>query len=217
MRRHSLIVAAAACLFALPAAAEFSVKVSTSRSDPDAYVGVHSGTEQLELFVFTDGAANRGGEFGLTLEGAECLGFMPDTANAWLTLPVAKPYPGTIAQAKAGDECIEPPVCFGKLILKPTTAGGRIVVDVIPSERVGDAAILQCDYGATNWFLAYPAVVNPGNEKRPVPHIVKRTGDPDPVLDEPLEEAAADTAVKSEKLLEKPDAQKSDSEKPKTP
>lgn len=176
---HLLIVALGATFLARPAAAaEYSVKVSVSRSDPDAYTAVHPGTDYLDLFVFVDGRPNRGGEFGLSLEGAECVAFQPDTALAWITLPVKKPYPGTIAQAKSGDECADPPVCYGKMTVKPTTPGGRIVVQPIPSERAQDAAILGCDYGATNWFVAYPAVINPGDEKMPEPHVVQRPGDP---------------------------------------
>jgi hypothetical protein len=173
-----MLVAALVAAPAHPAvAAQYAVKVSLSRQDPDQDVGTHPGKDPVAFYVFADGAPNRGGEFGLTLVGADCVGFVPDSANAWMTLPVANPYPGTISQAKGGEECPDPPVCYGKLLVMPKTPGGRIVVDVIPSERAQDAAILGCDLEATNWFVAYPAVLNPGKEKLPEPHVVARPGE----------------------------------------
>ncbi|MFN8179306.1 MAG: hypothetical protein U0167_15345 [bacterium] len=192
--RHFLATVLLAGLVALPAlATEYTVKVSLSRKDPNVSVGENAGTDPVEFYVFVDGHPTKGGEFGLSLDGGECIGFEPDPDLPWITLPLVRPYPGTISQATAGDKCADPPVCFGKLLVKPDEAGGRIVVDLIPSTRAKDAAILDCNLKATNWFVAYPAVVNKGSQEPPVPHVVQRPGDPPQMI--PDEEAPAPTAV----------------------
>jgi hypothetical protein len=188
MVRRALVVFVLSWAVALPAvAAEYTVKVSLSRKDPNVSVGENNGTDPIEFYVFEDGAPTRGGEFGLSLEGGECIGFVPDPDLPWISLPMMHPYPGTIAQAIAGDKCQDPPVCFGKLLVKPSKAGGRIVVDLIPSIRAKDAALLACDLSATNWFIGYPAVLNKGSEEPPAPHLVQRPGDPPVVIPVPEE------------------------------
>jgi len=179
--RPSLVAFALASLLALPAwgadATEFTVKISLSRKDPNVSAGDHAGTDPVEFYVFVDGHPTRGGEFGLRLEGAECLGFEPDVDLPWVTMPMVRPYPGTIAQATAGDDCHDPPVCFGKLLVKPAKPGGRIVVDVIPSVRAKEVTLLKCDLSSATAFVAYPAVVNKGTQAAPAAHVVERPPD----------------------------------------
>jgi len=168
-----------------PAVAEdqFSVKVSLSHDDPDLAVVESSDAPLLEFFVFADGGPLRGGEFGLHLEGGQCVTFIPDPDTGWMVLPVIRGYPGTISQAITGEDCQPSPICFGKLLVTPSAPGARVVVDVKPSERAGDAAIINCDHGSANWFYAFPAVVNPGSEPPPAPHVVVRPENPpDPEL-----------------------------------
>ena len=161
-----------------------SVRISLSREDPTLHVGRHEGTGPVAFYVFTDGARNRGGEFGLRVEGGECLGFIIDPEAPWIPLPMIRPYPGTIAQVTAGEDCHEAPLCLGQLLVTPSREGGRVLVDVIPSERASEVTILGCDYGATSWFVAYPAVVN-GDEDSPAePHMVSRPSDPLQLLPE---------------------------------
>jgi hypothetical protein len=172
------ILSLAGLLAGTAPAAEPTVKISLSAQDPDEGLATHATTDVLEFWVFVDDVPNRGGEFGLVLEGGTCLGFIPDPDEPWIVLPMVRPYPGTIAQARAGDDCPDPPVCFGKLLVKPATAGGRVIVDVIPSERAQEVTLLNCDYSATNWFTAFPAVVNGNGSTDPVPHLVSRPSDP---------------------------------------
>ncbi len=183
--------------------AEGSIKVSLSATDPNVAAGKHATTDVLEFYVFADGMANRGGEFGLVLEGGECLGFLTNEDTAWVVMPGVKPYPGTISQVCVGLDCPEPPVLYGKLLVKPTAAGKRIVVDVIPSERSLDVAILRCDNTPVNEIAAHPAVVNGGQETDPVPHLLARPPDTLPVTEEsadtnepPAEPPAEGTADK---------------------
>ena len=60
----------------------------------------------------------------------------------------------------------------------------RVVVDVMPSERADEVAIVGCDYEASNWFMAYPAVANPGKEPMPLSHSVSKPEEPAPSADE---------------------------------
>jgi hypothetical protein len=160
---------------------EASVKISLSRTDPNASSGVHATTDLIEFFVFADGMSNRGGEFGLVLEGGQCLGFLPDEETAWVVLPGVRPYPGTISQAVVGEDCPEPPLCYGRMFVKPSEAGKRIVVDVIPSERSQDVAILRCDNNTVGTIMVHPAVVNGGQDTDPTPHVLTRPPDAPPL------------------------------------
>jgi hypothetical protein len=190
--RHVAAAVGLAVLVASPAlGGQYTVKVSLSRKDPNVSVGKHVGTDPVEFYVFVDGEPTRGGEFGLSLEGGECLGFQPDPDLPWISLPMVHPYPGTIAQATAGEKCVGPPTCFGKLIVKPSSKNARIVVDVIPSTRANEAEVIDCDLSPTNWFVAYPAVVNPGSQEPPAPHVVQKPGDPPIVFPDPNEKPPA--------------------------
>jgi hypothetical protein len=145
-----------------------AVKISLSAEDPDVHTQEHSGMEPVVFHVFVDGLSLRAAEFGLVVSGGEFLEFNIDTQKVWVPLPVPDPYPGTIAQA--GIDCYEPPVYFGKLIVRPTQSGERIVVDAIPSERDQQAVFQLCDFDATNGFMAFPAAVN---SRPPPPHEVE--------------------------------------------
>ena len=157
-----------------------SVKISLSAGNPDLSSGTHEGKDPISFWLFSDGERTRGGEFGLVLSGGTCLGFVVDPEVGWVSLPMNKPYPGTIAQVTIGDECRETPLCFGTLTVLPDVAGGRITVDVIPSERAQDVTMIACDYHSINVVRACPAVVNGGNAPPPAPHLVARPPDPGP-------------------------------------
>jgi hypothetical protein len=145
---------------AAPEVSEFSVKVSLSRSDPNVQTGTSDAREVLEFFLFVDdGEMIAGGEFGITIEGGQLLGYVLDTERPWVPLPLADAYPGTVGQARAGDQCPDRPVCFGKMLVSPDRPGGRVALDVTPSER-GEATILHCDLSTVDGFAAYPAAYN---------------------------------------------------------
>lgn len=177
IRPAVITVAVLSALLAPPALGEepdrFSIRISLSPDDPDVYAGTHEGTEPLDFWVFAVGERTRGGEFGLSLSGATCVGFVVDADVPWVSLPLVRPYPGTIAQVTAGQDCYESPLRLGKLTVQPLAAGGRVTVDVIPSERAQDVTMLDCDYQGTNVLLAYPAAVNAGDDV-PAPHLVWR-------------------------------------------
>lgn len=157
---------------------DYSVKLSVSRENPDASVGTHAGTEPLPIWVFVTGDRLRGGEFGLSLSGAVFVGFAPDTSHPWVTLPMSDPYPGTIAQVTAGDECYGTPLCFGQLTVVPTMDGASIIVDVIPSERARDVTIVDCDYKPTTVVEAHPVLVNGGTAPLPSHRLQRPEGGP---------------------------------------
>ncbi len=182
LRNRSALAFALAVLVAGPAAGQdnverFTIRVSLSEDDPGAHAGTHPGTEPLEFWVFGDGDRSRGGEFGLALSGGTCVSFIPDADLPWVSLPMVQPYPGTIAQVTAGPDCYDSPLRYGKLTVMPSVAGGRIVVDIIPSERARDITIVDCDYLSTHVVLAYPAVVN-GDADAAMPHVVAKPADP---------------------------------------
>ena len=159
-------------LLALPAAAEFEVKVSLSAEDPDVNT-LETDAETVDFFLFIDGKDTRGGEFGIAIEGGEFVQYVLDTGNAWIVWPMANPYPGTIAQV--GNDCYEAPVLLGKMTVRPAEPGGAVSLDVIPSMRAQDATMIHCDETGAYTFRAYPASVNcePGE-----PHAV--VGDHEP-------------------------------------
>ncbi|GJM45241.1 MAG: hypothetical protein DHS20C21_20830 [Gemmatimonadota bacterium] len=148
----------------VPTEAGMSVKVSTSRDDANLQHTDSKAEGDLEFFVFVDGGMTRGGEFGLAIDGAEFVSFLIDTEQAWMTLPMANPYPGTIAQAIAGPYCSDAPTYFGKLTVTPNERGGRVVVDVIPSLRSDQAVLLNCDNEPIAQLRAFPATVNGGGK-----------------------------------------------------
>jgi hypothetical protein len=154
-------LALAALSLPAPSAAERAIKVSFSPEDPNVQTIEHPTLDELAVYVFADGEATRGGEFGLVIEGADFIRYEVDTFFAWLTMPLPNPYPGTISQA-TGPDCLPSPAYFGKLILKPQKSGERIVIDVIPSLWSGSAALLNCETEMMNGLRAYPATANPG-------------------------------------------------------
>jgi len=170
IRFHHRAPCAALCLLLAGTAAYGvpTVKISLSAEDPNVHAREHSDTEPITFYVFVDGMSLRAAEFGLEIQGGEFVEFLIDTKKPWIPLPIPDPYPGTIAQA--GIDCYEPPVYFGRLIVQPTQAGEKIVVDAIPSERDEQALFQMCDFDATNGFVAYPAAVN---SKPPPPHEVE--------------------------------------------
>jgi len=156
-------------LLAVPAAAPaadpeepadlYSVKISLSREDPDLH-SVESDADLLEFYLFVDGAPTRGAEFGVEIHGGTLVAYVIDTDKAWVTLPMENPYPGTIAQVKAGQDCFEPPVYFGRLMIAPDTPGGTVETHVIPSVRAGQAAVIHCDQSGSFAVTGYHAAVN---------------------------------------------------------
>lgn len=182
LRNRPALALALAVLVSGPAfgqedAERFSIRISLSADDPEMQTGTHEGTDLLDFWVFADGDRSRGGEFGLALSGGTCVSFIPDTDLPWVSLPMVRPYPGTIAQVTAGADCYEPPLRFGKLTVKPSVPGGRILVDVIPSERAQDITVVDCDFLSTNVLLAHPAVVN-GGGATVAPHFVSKPSAP---------------------------------------
>lgn len=157
------IAAAAGAQEAPPPAPEvsgFSVKVSLSRTDPNVQTGTSDAAEYLEFFLFVDdGEMIAGGEFGVSIEGGKLIGYVLDSERPWIPLPLVDPYPGTVGQARVGDPCPSPPLCFGKMLVKPDRPGGRVALDVRCSDR-GEAAILHCDLTTEDGFAAYPAAYN---------------------------------------------------------
>ena len=94
------------------------------------------------------------------------MSFQGDTSRVWATMPMANPYPGTIAQVIVGPECADPPLFFGTLTVRPHEPGARVVVDVIPSLRADAADVLDCDNVAVGTLWAHPATVNGAGENR---------------------------------------------------
>lgn len=184
MRRFFPALAAAALGVATVAAAQaadsteptYSVKVSLSPDDPDVHTGTHPGDDYVEFYLFVDGGPTRGAEFGIQVEGGQFLGYiLDDDEFGWVPLPMPRPYPGTVAQAVARSECADPPLCFGRMLVKPDRPGGQVTLDVTPSRRAGLAAILHCNMKTSSGFLAYPAALN--GDPPPV-HEVVATGVP---------------------------------------
>lgn len=147
------------------APAESAVKVSLSAENPDVQA-MDSDADLIDFYVWIDGQAAAGAEFGLALEGAECQDFVMahDDRHHWMALPMSDPYPGTIAQILTGKQCAEAPVCLGRLVAKPNTPGGKVTVDVIPSLRAAHASLVNCDYTTKDGVMTYSAVANGGDD-----------------------------------------------------
>lgn len=137
----------------------YSVKISLSREDPDVRT-MKSDEELIDFHVFVDGAPTRGAEFGIEIEGGTLVAYVIDTDNAWVSLPLENPYPGTIAQAKVGTDCMEPPVYFGRLMVAPDRPGGTVELRVIPSARAGQTAVIHCDQSGSFELTGYHAAAN---------------------------------------------------------
>jgi len=172
--RRLLACLPAAVLLALPAAGRsaepvYSIKVSLSREDPDVHTMSKTMGEFAEFFLFLDGDEAKGAEFGIDIQGGQLYGYIIASEVPWVALPMPDPYPGTVAQVRAGGECFDPPLYFGRMLVKPDSPDGVVALNVIPSLRAEQAAILECDNEAVNRFLAYPAAIN----GEPVaPHVV---------------------------------------------
>jgi hypothetical protein len=174
------ILLVAALTLASPAAAQDeastppSVKVSLSREDPD----LHSGPVDeafVEFFLFVDGVALTGVEFGAVIEGGTLLAYALDTSRYWVPTPLVDPYPGTISQFRMGADCYEPPVFLGRLLVRPEKPGGRVVVDITPSEANQEALFMDCQgEGVRGTLHAHPACAN---GTPPGPHAVVRAKD----------------------------------------
>jgi hypothetical protein len=174
-----------------PPVSEYAVKVSLSREDPDMQTGTTEAREYVEFFLFIDGGRIAGAEFGILIDGGELIAYALDPAHAWVPLPMTNAYPGTVSQARAGDECIDPPICLGKMLVKPTTPGGRVALDVTPSER-GTAAALYCDLSTSEGLAAYPGA---WNGEPPMPHAVFSIDPQGETAPEGAESAASESAA----------------------
>jgi hypothetical protein len=172
--RASATALAAAALLVVPAAAEFEVKVSLSAEDPDVQM-LETDAETVDFFLFIDGEDTRGGEFGIAIDGGELVHYLIDTERPWIALPMANPYPGTIAQA--GTQCYEAPALLGKMTVRPSEPGGYVSLDVIPSARAEQATMIQCDETGAYGFRGFPAAVNGDPVK---PHSVMGDNAPSP-------------------------------------
>jgi hypothetical protein len=161
------------------AAERYSVKVSLSREDPDVRT-MKSDADVIDFYVFVDGAPTRGAEFGIEIEGGSLVAYVIDTEKTWVALPIENPYPGTIAQAKAGPDCFEPPVYFGRLMVTPDSPGGTVELRVIPSVRAAQTAVIHCDQSGSYAVQAYHAAVNGTPRKSERLESVKQepTGEP---------------------------------------
>ncbi|HMB67826.1 MAG TPA: hypothetical protein VKU85_00895 [bacterium] len=137
----------------------YSVKISLSEDDPDVQ-SQETDADLLDFYLFVDGAPTRGAEFGVTIEGGTLVAYVIDTKNAWVTLPLEDPYPGTIAQVKAGPDCFEPPVYFGRLMVRPDSPGGKVELNVIPSVRAAQTAVIHCDQSGSFEVMAHHAAAN---------------------------------------------------------
>lgn len=144
---------------------ETSVKVSLSADDPNVHA-MDTDADLINFYVWIDGQDAAGAEFGLALEGADCLNFVvaTDPLQNWITLPIGDPYPGTIAQILTGRNCVEPPLFLGHVIAKPHEPGGKVTVDVIPSLRAAHASVVNCDYTTKDGVMTYSAIANGGDE-----------------------------------------------------
>jgi hypothetical protein len=168
MLRTFAIAAAAALVFvgiasATPAPEDVSVRVSLAKDDPNVQTAQRAVETNgfVEFFVFVEGQSATGGEFGLTIEGADFIAYVIDTSKPWLAMPLTDPYPGTISQVRAGPACYDPPIYFGRVLVRPHEPNGRVDVRVIPSELQQHAVILGCVANEpTNGFRAYPATLN---------------------------------------------------------
>jgi len=156
--RAGAIMAAATVLLALPSAAEYSVKISLSREDPDVHTLESSDAEMLEFHLFIDGEDTRGGEFGVLIDGGELIEYVIDQEKGWVALPIPNPYPGTVAQA--GIRCYDAPAYIGSMRVKPNEPGAHVSLDVMPSERSQHAVILRCDNSPEYGLRGFPAAVN---------------------------------------------------------
>jgi len=145
---------------------EMAVKVSLSRENPDVRTGTWDSGDVLRFYIFLDDGPTRGGEFGLAVEGADFRAFDVDTTRLWMSMPMRDPYPGTIAQVIVGPECADPPTFLGALSVVPHEAGGRVVVDVIPSLRANQSVALDCESRPLTKLRGFPATVN-GEAERP--------------------------------------------------
>ncbi len=113
----------------------------------------------VEFHLFAEGPRIRGVDFGVKIDGGEFIGFVPNFDDrTWQPLLIPDPYPGTICQA--GMECYASPCRLGKLLVRVTKPGEKIVADVIPSVYQQHALVMNCDYSTTNGLLAFPAAVN---------------------------------------------------------
>jgi hypothetical protein len=178
-------VAASAVLLASPAAseqkvprkeaehqAEHQVKVSLSREDPNVHTS-KTDAEEIDFFLFIDGKPARGGEFGIVIDGGELVRYTIDTERAWVVMPLANPYPGTIAQV--GTDCYEAPMLLGTMTVRPAEPGGLVSLDVVPSALNAQATIVRCDNTGTPGFRGFPGAAN-GDAV--VPHAVAGEGEP---------------------------------------
>lgn len=165
---RSLMAALVACLaagsvVAAPAPEDIAVRVSLSKDDPHMQTSTRTVETNgfVEFFVFVEGQSATGGEFGLTIDGADFIAYVIDTSKPWLAMPLTDPYPGTIAQVRAGPNCFDPPIYFGRVLVRPHEPNGRVDVRVIPSELQQHAVVLGCVANEpTNGFRAYPATLN---------------------------------------------------------
>ena len=171
MSRFPAALATLLLLAAAPAFAEleYTVKVSMSPDDPDVPFAYVERGDLAEFHVFVEGGPLTGVEFGLSLTGGELIGYLIATDWAWIALPVPRPYPGTIVQAVAGNDCLGSPVYLGRLLVRLTEDGEPITVDVIPSEVNDHAFIVRCDLSTSNGIYAFPAAAN---VESPEPHEV---------------------------------------------
>lgn len=202
--RRLLVCLLAAVPLSLPVPAEaaepeYSIKISLSREDPDLHAMTKTMGEYVEFFLFLDGYEAKGAEFGIEIQGGELAYYVIDSEVPWVALPMPNPYPGTVAQVRAGGECFEPPLFFGRMLIRPDSPDGRVALHVIPSRRAEQAAILMCDNETVNHFIAYPAAVNgepvaphrlDGIDLRAVPEIPTLQGQaptPAPQVDEQLD------------------------------
>jgi len=144
-------------------ASEVAVRVSLSKDDPRVQSLARTVEPHgfVEFYLFVEGQSLTGGEFGLTIEGGEFLAYVIDTSKPWLPMPLTDPYPGTISQVRAGKNCYESPVYFGRILVRPDEPDGRVDVRVIPSDQQQHAVMLGCVANEpTNGFRAYPATLN---------------------------------------------------------
>ena len=161
-RMYCLLVAVSLVvgLGAPPAGAEPSLKISLSREDPDVRSQKVADTDFVEFFLWIDGIQTRGLEAGLVIEGGQFLAYVIDTSKPWIAMPLIDPYPATISQVVAGDACHEAPCYFGRILVRPDEPGGKITVNVVPSERSQVATIMNCFNQPSESLRAYPAAVN---------------------------------------------------------
>jgi hypothetical protein len=160
---------AVALLPGTQARGEATVHVSLSAEDPEVQTADIASGDEIDFHLFAGGRLLRGCEIGVKVEGADFLRFLLPSDEPWIAMPMRNPYPGTIAQVIAGQECPPPPLLLGTVTVKPHEPGGRIVVDVVPSATGSHAMLLNCNNSAHDGFRVFPATVNPGGEPE-APH-----------------------------------------------